>query len=411
MSTCEAEQEQQRNARPRGTGSLYERGGVWYLRYFKNGKRFRESAHTSDRRKAERLLQRRLAQIATGTFEGTRAERTKVGELADDFLRDYRINGRKSLDDVEARWTLHLKPFFAHYRASEVSTEFIKRYVDERQQQGAANATINRELAALKRMFRLGYQANKVHRVPVFPKLAERNVRTGFVEDTNYARLAAACGKVGLWLRAMLEVGYTYGWRVSELLNMKVRQVDLLGRTIRLEPGTTKNDDGREVEMTPAVATLLTPLCVGKSPDKFVFTRPDGSPVRDFRVTWGNVCCAAGLGELLCPVCSAQVGSDYKCAECKREWNRTNLTYQGLIFHDLRRTAARNLRRAGVAEGVIMKIGGWKTRSVFERYAIVTSSDISDALRKLTASRRAADLSQPAFQPQSEDDSETRATA
>ncbi len=49
----------------------------------------------------------------------------------------------------------------------------------------------------------------------------------------------------------------------------------------------------------------------------------------------------------------------------------------------MRRTAARNLRRAGVAEGVIMKIGGWKTRSVFERYAIVAQSDIEDAIQEL----------------------------
>lgn len=54
-----------------------------------------------------------------------------------------------------------------------------------------------------------------------------------------------------------------------------------------------------------------------------------------------------------------------------------------MLFHDLRRTAARNLRRAGVAEGVIMKIGGWRTRTVFERYAIVAQSDIADAMQKL----------------------------
>jgi integrase len=55
----------------------------------------------------------------------------------------------------------------------------------------------------------------------------------------------------------------------------------------------------------------------------------------------------------------------------------------GLLFHDLRRTAARNLRKAGVAEGFIMKIGGWRTRSVFERYAIVSQADIADAIGKL----------------------------
>jgi len=88
---------------------------------------------------------------------------------------------------------------------------------------------------------------------------------------------------------------------------------------------------------------LPTDLVHSKAADDFVFTRANGKPVQDFRVMWQNACDHAGVPELL--------------------------------FHDLRRTGARNLRRAGVAEGIIMKIGGWRTRSVFERYAIVSRSD------------------------------------
>ena len=84
------------------------------------------------------------------------ALRRYVRRRQNDFLRDYRINGRQSLDDVETRWTVHLKPFFGVLRAVEVSSELLARYVDSRQRQGAANATVNRELAAFKRMFRLG---------------------------------------------------------------------------------------------------------------------------------------------------------------------------------------------------------------------------------------------------------------
>jgi integrase len=132
---------------------------------------------------------------------------------------------------------------------------------------------------------------------------------------------------------------------------MRVKQIDLLSRTIRLEPGTTKNHDGREVTMTSRVHELLK-LCVfGKTAESFVFTRSNGQAVRDFRGTWAKACKEAGV--------------------------------PGLLFHDLRRTAARNLRRAGVAEGVIMKIGGWRTRSVFERYAIVSQADIAEALGRL----------------------------
>ncbi len=341
-------------ARTRGSGSLFKQSTsrIWWVKYYRSGRSYRESTHTTDRAKAKKFLGKRLAEIATGTFTGLEVERITVAELAEGFLRDYRVNERRSLDDVQARWKLHLQPFFGSMRATSVTSDLIARYVDERQQKRAANATVNRELAALKRMYRLGLASTppKVYRVPSFPHLIEDNVRQGFLEDGQHEKLVKGSD---LWFRAIVEVGKTYGWRVSELVNLHVKQVDLLSRSIRLEPGTTKNREGREVLMTKAVYQLLSACVNGKSPDDQVFVRPDGKPVRDFREQWKNACAAAGVPNLL--------------------------------FHDLRRTAARNLRRAGVAEGVIMKIGGWRTRSVFERYAIVTQSDIKDAVQKLEA--------------------------
>jgi integrase len=223
-----------------------------------------------------------------------------------------------------------------------------------RQAEGAQNATINREMAALKRMFRPGMYATppKVLRLPKFPKLTEDNVRNGFLEDAHYSRLLEANPE--LWFRALVEMGRTYGWRINELLGLRVGQIDLDARTIRLDPGTTKNREGREVTMTGPVHALLSECIADKAPDKAVFTWPDGRPVKDVRGAWANATKAAGV--------------------------------PGLLFHDLRRTAARNLRRAGIAEGVIMKIGGWRTGSVFERYAIISQTDIADAPRRLEAS-------------------------
>jgi integrase len=173
------------------------------------------------------MLHTRLAEINQGTFMGPQLERTKVDELAVMFVRDYRINSRKSLADAETRWNQHLKPFFGGMRAIDVTSEQLARYVDKRQQEEAANATINRELAALKRMFRLGQQSTppKVVRAPKFPKLAENNIRKGFLEDGQYRKLIEYCSE--LWFRSLVECGRTYGWRVSELLSMRVNQLDV----------------------------------------------------------------------------------------------------------------------------------------------------------------------------------------
>lgn len=333
----------------KGTGSTYQRGDTWWIKYYRNGKPYRESTHTNDPKKAQKLLTLRLAQCATGTFHGLKVERIKVDELAEDFLRDYKINHKKSLRDVTTRWGMHLKPWFADMRAADVTSEQIARYVDARQLEGAANATINRELAALKRMFNLGRESTppKVINVPVFPRLKESNARSGFLEDAQFAKLVEGAD---LWLRTLIECGATIGWRHQELLGLRVRQIDVEHKIVRLEPGTTKNDEGREAPMSETMLQLLAACVEGKEADDHVFTRPDGTPVRSFRKTWLRACKRAGVPNLL--------------------------------FHDLRRTAARNLRRAGLAETLIMKIGGWKTTSVFHRYAITNRQDMAAGMRQ-----------------------------
>ena len=181
------------------------------------------------------------------------------------------------------------------------------------------------------------------------------------------------------------ECAYTFGWRKRELLKLEARQVDLHARIVRLDPGTTKNNEGREVSMTSAVYALLAQCVQGKDPRDPVFTRANGKAVRDFRKAWYSLCIKADVGHMICRVCEKNVANS-KCEHC----GARDPKYVGLILHDSRRTAARNLRRAGVAEKVIMQIGGWKTRSVFERYNIVDQSDVREAFRKLEQHRAEA---------------------
>jgi len=98
---------------------------------------------------------------------------------------------------------------------------------------------------------------------------------------------------------------------------MRVEQVDLVQKVIRLEPGTTKNSDGREVFMTDTVRALLSACIQGKAPDAQVFTRPNGSPVRDFRVTSERACTRIGVGQTVCADCSEPMDSGKACPKCR----------------------------------------------------------------------------------------------
>jgi len=146
-----------------------------------------------------------------------------------------------------------------------------------------------------------------------------------------------------LWLRALLETAYTFGFRLGELRSLRYRQVNLLDGVIALE--TSKNGEPREAYMTASVRELLSALAAGKNPDDFVFTRDDGSHLRDFRKTWAHCCVAARVATYHYPTCDEKVVADSDGAylHCGREWRRCDLKYRGLIFHDLRRCGVRGL--------------------------------------------------------------------
>jgi integrase len=142
--------------------------------------------------------------------------------------------------------------------------------------------------------------------LPIIPICAENPARTGFLEDAKYWELARKRNKVGLWLRALLTVAYSFAFRKGELLSLRVRQVDLASREIHLEAGRTKNGEARTAPMTDEVSTLLTACVIGKKPDDFVFTRRDGTPVQSLLKVWTSVCCAVGVGRLVCRSCYAE---------------------------------------------------------------------------------------------------------
>jgi len=118
----------------------------------------------------------------------------------------------------------------------------------------------------------------------------------------------------------------------------------------------------------------------------FVFHR-DGEPVKDFRKAWYSACVMAGLGKYVCRKCGSEKHASHKCVKCEAEWKRDELKYVGRIFHDFRRTAVRDMVRAGVRESAAMSISGHKTRSMFDRYNIHDEKDQREALRATQAYR------------------------
>lgn len=185
----------------------------------------------------------------------------------------------------------------------------------------------------------------------------------------------------------MLALGYTYGWRANELTELRLRQFDLGARAIRLEPGTTKNADGRTVKLTTECLELVKACMTDKQPNDFLLTREEGEIVRAYRFSWEQLCARAGLGRFVCRTCQAPgpitsaVGR--RCAMCAKANQVGIYRYEGLLFHDLRRSAVRNMERGAIPRSVAMKITGHRSEAVYRRYAIVSESDLAEAIGKL----------------------------
>ena len=337
-------------------GSIYKRGKVYWIQYYRNGKPYRETTKSKKESDAKRLLKKREGEILEGKLPGIYFDRVKFDELAEGFLRDYRINNRKSLDRAE-RSAGHLKRYFEGYRVPNINSPKIEGYIESRLEEGAANATINRELSALKRMLNLGARQTppKVDRVPYIPMLKENNIRKGFFEHGEFVALR---NELPNYLKGLATFAYKTGWRMSEITDLTWPQVDRDNGIVRLEVGETKNDDARMVYLDDELQEVFNGQWEARKKSRkltpYVFPNMDDTGhISDFRGSWNKACKDTNIGKKL--------------------------------FHDFRRTAVRNMVRAGIPEGVAMKISGHKTRSVFERYNIVNDADLKLAAQKQAA--------------------------
>ncbi|NIT04102.1 site-specific integrase, partial [Candidatus Saccharibacteria bacterium] len=170
---------------------IYKRGKIYWIKYYRDGKPYYESTGTGNHADAKMELKRREGEIAEGKRPAN-YRRTRFDDLAEDFLRNYRIDGKR-LDRAELSVS-HLCEKFDGMRAAKIDTPKVRKYIEMRLEQGAANASINRELAALKAMFNLAAKQTppKVGQVPYIPMLEENNVRRGFFEHGDYLALRDA---------------------------------------------------------------------------------------------------------------------------------------------------------------------------------------------------------------------------
>lgn len=364
-----------RAKRAHGAGSVYKRKGAacYSIRWTDaQGRRHSKPTRCTVERDAEKLLRAELAKVDRG--EPGNADAVTF----EDLVKLYR--DRRAADGLrfDPTWALrHLAASFAGRKARSITGADVLAYEVKRRAEGASHSTLNGELAALRRMYRLGVAMRLISadHMPAITIRIPQNAREGFFSAADFEALAAELPE---YLAPMMTFCYITGWRCkSEVATLRWSQVDFNAGTVSLPAGATKSGKPRvfpfhaheplkrllEGQRDAAkVAGAITP---------WVFPGRDGKQIRDYRAAW-----AAALDR------AAHGGKGPR--EPMRVLERPELV--GKLVHDLRRSAARNLIRAGVSRDVAMQLTGHETPHIFSRYNITTGDDLSDAVAKLAGS-------------------------
>jgi integrase len=323
-------------------GSL--KSANWTAQYYVDGQQIRKSTGTPVRPKAEEILRDWMSASEKGLKPAPQTRGLFYEELRADLLAMYAEKQHKSLktrkDGKPYLFPLTaLDNFFEGRPVNGIDREAASAFVQKRREAKASNSTINNSLRLLIRMFTLARDNGKLTYVPKFELLKEKS-RQGFLTHEAFQTLFNAMPPR---LQPLLLLLYTTGVRIGEAEQIQWSAVDLNGARITLLEGETKNDESRELPLVPPLVKLLEGV---KHREGAVFPSK-----RTMQGAWDAA--------------------------------RTKAKIEGLLIHDLRRSAVRNLMNADVQQAVAMRISGHKDPSVFGRYNIVDRQQTADAMKRV----------------------------
>ncbi len=340
---------------------------TWWIQFCKDGRVYRQPTNARNETEAKTLLKKAEGKAASGETPAPTAGRSNWSAAVSALEKSYQVKNPRRWKEIQPALT-RLTAFFRSTHLAKIRTQHIEGYVVENQKKpgqegGLSNGTIRNDLLVFHRLMKVAKRNELVQSIPEYDMPPPADPREGFVTEAQYRAIRAA---LPVDYRTILDIGFRFGWRAEEILSLTVERVDLERDTLRLPPGTTKNGKGREV---PIAFTSLRESLKAQTERVWKLAGERGkTPTKFFMHTEGRA-----------------KGEPIKYGALKKVWKKTatNLGFPSLTFHDLRRSADRALKDAGLPEKHVMTIMGHLTRSMSDRYHIVGTQDLRESMQKV----------------------------
>src|SRR5262245_57119547 len=262
-------------------GSWFESPALW-ISFKYHGRWQAESSGTNNIEEAVERLKARVNELSAGR-KTVKEDKICYEDLVKQLKLDYKVNKKRSIDSL-GFYLKHLDDFFKGFKAIEIRGSDVLEYVAKRQEEGAANSSINRELSALKRAFSLARIAGDIVYQPHIQLLDESdNVRQSFVNPAESLKLH---DNLPGSLKRIIEFLYFTRMRSGATRGLRHKDVDIEAKVIRLPIKLAKN---KKPQLIPLSGRLLAIV------KEAYENHHEGQPIGDFRKAFDSAATAAGI--------------------------------------------------------------------------------------------------------------------
>jgi len=337
--------------RAHGMGAIINRPGTenLYIRYWHDGRQIQEAVGSSSQDEAEKLLRTRMVDSERGAVPAQDIKQLRYEDIRASYL--------KGKPEQENYYGLQfIDAFFKDKRLDRITTATIEDFIEHRRDEDeVSDPTIRRNLVCLRAMFNLARKKGQLgmRDVPYFPMPKDSEATGQFIEPADFAKILEALPE---HLHPFFQTMYATGCRLGALQHITWDMVSKDCSTIELPGSITKTKKpltlvlaGKQLE---PIAAMLRKMF--RDPSKPVFDSTN------YRPEWAKAVAKAKLGT----------------------WDQKTRTRTGVRIHDCRCSAAINLLEAGIDESTVLKIGGWKTRAMLDRYNVLNTKRVRAAMER-----------------------------